>query len=287
MSAFAPGDEPGYLVEALTPHYAYRIAHTGLLHDHVSRFQHIEVYQTEEFGRVLRLDGALQCSEKDEFFYHEPLVHLSLHSHPCPRRVLILGGGDGGAAEEALKYPLVDRVRMVEIDPEVVTAASRFLPSVSAGIFAMTDPRFVLTYDDGRSFLEGSDAVFDVILLDLTDPGGASAPLYEADFYRLCASRLDEQGILALHVASPWAHPNRIRENFRALEFAGLQARPFMTSVPVSGGPWVMALCRRPSTASWESFTHDLVGAPLRLYSEAMHHAMLVVPPYLQRLVRR
>ena len=143
------------------------------------------MHDTVPFGRLFRLDGHFMTSEKDEFFYHENLVHPAALTHPKPVRALIVGGGDGGSAEELLKHPSIESVTLAEIDASVVAISRTHLRSVHGGAF--DDPRLTLRIGDGFAYVRSAADRYDLIVLDLTDPGGPSEALYTTDFYRACA----------------------------------------------------------------------------------------------------
>lgn len=165
-----------------------------------SEYQHVEIYDTVPFGRALVLDDALQTTVADEFCYHELLVHIPLLAHPNPARVLIVGGGDGGALRHVLMHPIRQAVQ-VEIDELVVTACRDWLPELAGGAF--DDPRATLIIGDGLAYLRDVTEQFDVILVDSTDPVGPAEGLISEDFYRLCASALAPDGLLAMQTGSP------------------------------------------------------------------------------------
>ena len=191
------------------------------------------------FGKLFRLDGHFMTSEKDEFFYHENLVHPAALTHPRPARALIVGGGDGGSAEELLKHPTIESVTLAEIDAAVVEISRKYLHAVHRG--ALDDPRLTLEIRDGFEYVRSGTGRFDLIVLDLTDPGGPSEALYTPDFYRACAARLDAAGAMTLHIASPIAHPERIRATLASLRQAFAIVTPYLTSIPLYGGLWMMA----------------------------------------------
>ncbi|MBS4095736.1 MAG: polyamine aminopropyltransferase, partial [Sulfuricella sp.] len=166
-----------------------------------SRYQDIEVWDTPEFGRLFRLDGCFMSSERDEFFYHENIVHLPAIAHPAPRRALVVGGGDGGSAEELLKHPSIEKVVIAELDEEVVNISRTWLQAVHHG--ALDHPKVEIRIGDGLAYVRDSTEVFDLIILDLTDPGGPATPLYSAEFYAACRTHLAPGGALALHIGSP------------------------------------------------------------------------------------
>ena len=178
-------------------------------------------------------------SEKDEFFYHENLVHPAALTHSRPVRALIVGGGDGGSAEELLKHPTIESVTLAEIDAAVVDISRKYLHAVHRG--ALDDPRLTLRIGDGFEYVRSGSERFDLIVLDLTDPGGPSEALYTPDFYRACAARLTPSGAMTLHIASPIAHPQRIRATMASLRQAFPIVTPYLTSIPLYGGLWMMA----------------------------------------------
>ena len=167
-----------------------------------SRYQSIEIIHNKEFGRVLLLDGLVQTTEKDEFYYHEMLVHPALASHSEPGDVLIIGGGDGGTLREVLKHP-VRKVRMVEIDARVVEACQEHFGWLRT---ALRDERSELIIADGNTFLDETDLKFDVVIVDSSDPVGPSRVLHQEAFYRKLRSRLKEGGIVAAQAGSLMLH---------------------------------------------------------------------------------
>ncbi|MEO8411558.1 MAG: polyamine aminopropyltransferase, partial [Propionivibrio sp.] len=206
---------PGVMTEYLTDDWGYFIRSARELERFRSPYQSVEVHDTLVFGKLFRLDGSFMTSEKDEFFYHENLVHMPALTHPSPSRALIVGGGDGGAAEELLKYPSMKSVTLCEIDLAVVDIARKHLQGVHRG--ALDDPRLDLRIGDGYQYIRENSEQFDLIILDLPDPVGPAVALYTVEFYRACAARLSPVGAMTLHIASPIAHPVRIRETLTAL----------------------------------------------------------------------
>src|SRR5512143_1732751 len=200
---------PGILTEYLTDDWGLHVRSAGTLEAFRSKYQDVEVHDSVPFGKLFRLDGHFMTSEKDEFFYHENLVHRAALTHPSPEHALIVGGGDGGSAEELLKHPSIRSVTLCEIDLAVIDIARKYLQNVHRG--ALDDPRLTLRIGDGFEYVRETEDQYDVIVLDLTDAGGPSESLYTPDFYRACALRLKPAGAMTLHVASPVAHPERIR----------------------------------------------------------------------------
>jgi spermidine synthase len=277
------------MTEYLTDEWAFFIRSARELERFRSPYQAVEVHDSVPFGRLFRLDGHFMTSERDEFFYHEMLVHVPGIAHPAPERALIVGGGDGGSAEELLKYPSIRSVTLCEIDLAVVDISRKHLASVHRGAF--DDPRLRLRIGDGFAFVRETDEKFDLIVLDLTDPGGPSTLLYTPDFYRACAARLNPVGAMTLHIASPVAHPGRVREGLAALRTAFPRVTPYLASIPLYGGMWMMA-CASGTLDPRKLAAHEVdrrlaqrqIGE-LQYYNGDVHRAAHALPNFVRRLV--
>lgn len=173
-----------------------------VLYEGRSKFQRIEIVRNKDYGRVLFLDGLVQTTERDEFYYHEMLVHPALASHPRPTNVLIIGGGDGGALREVLKHP-VKKAWLVEIDGQVIEACRQHFPWLRS---TFRDPRAELVVEDGNVFIDKVRETFDVILVDSSDPVGPSTVLHQEAFYRKLKSKLNPGGIIAAQAGSLMLH---------------------------------------------------------------------------------
>jgi len=288
--ADAPGDiAPGLMTEYLTNEWGFFIKSKREYERFRSPYQSVEVHETEPFGKLFRLDGRFMTSEQDEFFYHENLVHIAAITHPQPERALIVGGGDGGSAEELLKHPSIKKIVLAEIDVAVVDIARKYLESVHRG--SLDDPRLELRIGDGFQYVRDSTELFDLIVLDLTDPGGPSLELYTPEFYRACAARLTSLGAMTLHIASPVAHPDRIRQTLVSLRSAFSIVTPYLVSVPLYGGLWMMACCsagldpRRMTTVEVDRRVAQRGLRDLHYYNGEMHRASLALPNFVRALV--
>ena len=279
---------PDAMTEYLTGDWGFFIRSAQLIEKFRSPFQDVEVHDSKPFGKLFRLDGHFMTSEKDEFFYHENLVHMAALSHPNPRRALIVGGGDGGSAEELLKHPSMQAVTLAEIDAAVVDISRKHLGNVHRG--SLDDPRVDLRIEDGFAYVRGTAEKFDLIVLDLTDPGGPSTPLYTVDFYRACASRLEPGGAMTLHIASPIAHPDRIRTGLSSLRQAFPLVRPYLASIPLYGGLWMMACCSAtldPAALPSQEIDRRIAERAIRdlqYYNGSVHGAALALPNFVRTL---
>ena len=180
-----------------------------LLHQERTPFQEISVLEHPRFGKVLTLDGVVQLTEWDEFFYHEMLVHPAMHAHPEPKEVLIIGGGDGGSLREVLKHSGVLRVTMAEIDERVVEVSKQFFPSLNVGF---PDPRANVVHTDGVKLAEGAAPIYDVVIVDSTDPVGPAEALFTSSFYQAAYQALKPDGMLVVQTESLLFHTPFVRD---------------------------------------------------------------------------
>ncbi|RKQ83691.1 polyamine aminopropyltransferase [Brockia lithotrophica] len=204
-------------------------------------YQHILVVDSFDYGKMLVLDGIVQTTVRDGFIYNEMIAHPPLLLHPDPRRVLIVGGGDLGAAREVLKYPEVESLVLVEIDAQVVEAARTHLPEIAG---SGEDPRLELRTEDGIRYLEtASPAQFDVILVDSSDPVGPAVGLFQPEFYAAAKRALRPGGILVVQSESPLYHRSTVESVLTALRKLFHTVRPYWSVVPTyAGGFWMFTL---------------------------------------------
>ncbi len=280
---------PGVMAEYLTDDWGFFVRSARQFEKFRSPFQTVEVHDTVPFGKLFRLDGCFMTSEHDEFYYHENLVHVAAVTHLQPEHALIIGGGDGGSAEELLKHPSIKSVTLVEIDLAVVDIARKYLQHVHRG--ALDDPRLALKIEDGFAFVRNSTEKYDLIVLDLTDPGGPSSPLYTPEFYRACAARLAPMGALTLHIASPVAQPERIRATVASLRGAFSNVAPYLVPIPLYGGLWMMACCSAlldprsmtPLQVDRRIAQRGIGG--LQYYNGDTHRAAFALPNFVRALI--
>ena len=288
---------PGlWFCDTINPHFVQMHRVSDIVYSGKTRFQELQVVQTAGFGQCLILDGKLQSSEKDEFIYHEALVHPAMITHPHPTSVFIAGGGEGATLREVLKHRSVQRVVMVDIDEEAVDVCRRLLPSLHQRSF--DDRRLELIYLDARKYLAECTEQFDVVVLDLTDPveDGPSYSLYTPEFYRLAKERLAPGGLLSLQ-AGPcnWGEMGvyvAVNNTLRSVFPAVCQ---YQAHVPSFGGEWGFALAAgkqdlNPLSLSPEEvdgrISARLTGG-LRFYDGVVHQSMFRLPLYVRREIGR
>jgi spermidine synthase len=269
--------------EAYYPHWRQRFAVDRYVYRGRTAFQEAIIFDSPSVGRVLVLDGFVQTTERDEFIYHEMITHVALMAHGAAREVLIIGGGDGGTLEEVLKHQSVVRATMVELDPGVVEIARAHLPGIHRGAF--DDPRTELIFGDGVQFVAATEQLFDVIIVDSTDPFGPGEGLFTEGFYAACRARLRPGGIVVAQSGNVFMERERLRACLARLGNVFRDTSFILTSVPAYlGGPFVFAWAcddagKRALSAG------DLGARPmpagLRCYTPAVHAAAFVHPPWL------
>jgi spermidine synthase len=279
----------GWFAEPPFAGYQQRYRLRARLHHQVTDLQTLDVLDLEPVGRALVLDATLQTSLGDDFTYHEPLVHVPLCSHPDPRRVLIVGGGDGGALRHVLLHGSVEQAVEVEIDRAVVDVSRRYLPEVSGG--AYDDPRARLVIADGAAFAARTSERFDVVLVDSTDPVGPAAVLVSAEFLAAVRRLLTPGGIMAMQSGSPLTQPREWLATTRAVRAAFPIARTYLGMVPIYPGvqwSWVAGSEGLDPTAIDEAAVGErmerLTG-PLHIYNPSWHRAAFALPTWMRRLL--
>lgn len=268
--------------EKLYADYEQRFSIEKVLYSDKSPYQKIEIVNTTSHGKVLFLDNIVQLTEKDECIYHEMLSHISLLSHPKPKHVLVLGGGDGGIVREVLKHS-VENVTLVEIDEKVINASKRYLKKVSAGAF--TDKRLQVIVGDAAQFVKSTDKKFDVIITDRGDEVGPGHPLFTQSFYSNCANVLTKNGIFTSITGVSNMQPTVVTQTQKAFKKIFTYSGIFLINVPMYiGGPLAIA---------WGSQTTDITkistktlhnrdnNLPTKYYNLAIHLASFAIPKNL------
>lgn len=258
----------------------------GLRIDNILRaeqtaFQNLLVAETETYGRLLALDGAVQTTDRDEFVYHEMITHVPLYMLDAPKKVAVIGGGDGGAIREILKHPTVAEAHLVEIDEKVVDAARVFFPEISV---ALDDKRAFVHYTDGIEWVrEARD--FDVIIVDSTDPVGPAEGLFQADFYQSIARALSPQGILVAQSESPFLHQDLIRQMKSGMKTAFAHVNLYLAAIPTyPSGLWSFLMASQQPVKPSDRLAHDAIET--RYWTPAIQQAAFVLPKFVEDIVR-
>lgn len=278
--------------EPLNPHFGYYYEVRRKLHSGTTRYQKIDLLDTPEFGHVLLLDNITQVAQKNDYQYHEPMVHPALCCHPRPEHVLVIGGGDGGILREVLKHRCVRSVAFAELDREVVEFSQKYLASINDGAF--DSPKVQTEFGDGRAFVEANPGRFDIVIMDMTDPFGPSKMLYTREFFRAVKrSFRDAYGMFVMHAESPSSTPfahNCVRKTLRSV-FGTV--RLMYLYVQMYATYWSVAVCSDDvdiAATPREEIDQRLRNrrlSDLQVYNGATHHAMQVEFPYIARIHRQ
>lgn len=249
-----------------------------------SDFQQVDILETLDYGRMMLLDGLVMVTERDEFIYHEMIVHPALFTHPDPRRVLVIGGGDGGSIREIVKHPGVESAVLCEIDGLVVDKAVEFLPTMSSAIDGR-DPRVTVEIADGLDYLRSRQDSFDVILVDSTDPVGPAVGLFEEDFYRLVSAALKTDGMMVAQSESPFYHADIQRRMFANLRTVFPQVEMYQAVIPTyPSGYWSFAFAGKTCHPVRDFNRERAAGRdfPTRYYNENLHLGAFMLPTFVR-----
>jgi len=251
-----------------------------------SKYQEILVLDTYEFGKVLVLDGLIQTTEKDEFMYHELLVHPALVSHPNPQKILIIGGGDGGSVKEALKHKHIQEVHLCEIDEEVIITAEKYFPQISS---KLKDPRVKIFIEDGNKFLEERESQnhYDVIIIDSSDPISESKVLFQEQFYQKAKNALKENGILVAQTESPILQEEYFKNAVKNIKKVFNHTQVYIGSVPsYPSGTWSYTIASdhidftkiNPPPDRFEDLN-------TKYFSDKLYSCLFNIPEFIKKLI--
>ena len=252
------------------------------LHSEKTMFQELAVIDTEQFGRMLVLDNVIQTTVMDEFVYHEMITHVAMVTHTAPKKVLVIGGGDGGVVREAVKHQPVEKVVHCEIDGAVIEASRRYLPEISC---ALDHPKVEIVIGDGIKHVKENKNTYDVIIVDSTDPVGPAEGLFSTSFYKSVFDSLKDDGIFVAQTESPFFNRDLISGLFKCISGIFPATRLFLANVPsYPGGLWTFTM----GSKKYDPLDVDPAGIPdlnTRYYSPAVHRSCFVLPPFVRELV--
>ncbi|MEW6448880.1 MAG: polyamine aminopropyltransferase [Bacillota bacterium] len=252
------------------------------LHVEQTPFQHLAVLDAPGFGRILVLDGIVQTTVWDEYIYHEMIANVPLNTHPNPKRVLIIGGGDGGTAREVVRHPKVESAVMVEIDERVVAAARKYLPELSC---ELDNPKLDLRFTDGIRHVEECVNEYDVIIIDSTDPVGPAIGLFSKEFYQMVFRALKDDGLFVAQTESPLFNGDLIARIYGDIRNIFTIARTYLACIPsYPGGLWSFTMgSKKYDPAAVQE--DDVPPLKYRYYNAGIHRASLVLPQFLKELI--
>lgn len=274
--------------EKHTPNVKLSIRVDRQLFSGQSELQRIDVFDSPEFGRFLVLDGYMMLTEKDEFIYHEMITHVPLAVHPHVKDVLVIGAGDGGVIRELTRYPEIERIDMVEIDPMVVEVCKEYLPQTS---YKLDDPRVSIHYADGLKFVRSCNDQYDLIIVDSTDPFGPGEGLFTREFYGNCYKALHDDGIMVNQHESPFYNEDAVacqRAHKRIVESFPI-SRVYQAHIPTyPSGHWLFGFASKKyhplkdlDETRWNA-RRLLCG----YYTTRLHKGAFYIPAYVEELLK-
>lgn len=273
-----------WYTEKQTPNHGITTKISKTVHTEKSEFQQIDIIETNQFGRMLVLDGMVMTTNKDEFVYHEMITHVALNTHPNPKKVLVVGGGDGGAIREIIKHPSVEKAVLAEIDGRVIETSKEFLPEIAG---ALDNPKVDVQVVDGIKYIHDNKGQFDVIMVDSTEPIGPAVGLFEKGFYQGIYDCLKEDGILVAQTESPWFNGELIKRVFKDIKSIFPITRLYTVSIPTyPSGLWSFTMGSKkydPLAVSDEQLKEL---ADTKYYTPRIHKSVFQLPKFVEDLVK-
>lgn len=275
-----------YFIEACKEHHsAFGVEVEAHVHSEQTPFQTIDIYASKAFGNVMAIDGFFMLTQRENFFYHEMMAHPVLLTHPNPKRVVIIGGGDCGTLREVLKHPGVEKAQQIEIDERVTRLAEEYFPELCE---SNNDPRAELLFIDGIAWMkEAEPDSIDIIIVDSTDPIGPAEGLFSAAFYRDCLAALAPNGILVQQSESPLYHTQLIKDMHQAMQSAGFtQQQLVLFPQPCyPSGWWSATMATKEGDLT--QFRTESLPFETRYYTADIHRGALAIPPYLTSFLNK
>lgn len=267
-----------------TDHVRFSLKVKEQLFSKKSDFQQVDILDTYEFGRALTLDGCLMVTEKDEFIYHDMIVHVPMATNPEIKKVLVIGAGDGGTIRELTRYQSIEQIDMVEIDSMVVEACKQYLPQTACNL---EDPRVHIYYEDGLKFVRRKTDKYDLILVDSTDPFGPGEGLFTKEFYGNCYNALKEQGILVNQHESTYydAYVEAMKRAHKRIKETFPIAKVYQAHIPTyPSGHWLFGYASKhfdPITDLKED-NWNALGIKTKYYNTELHKGCFALPNYVK-----
>ena len=252
-----------------------------------SNFQRIDIFEAEDFGRFLTLDGLMMVTEKDEFIYHDMIVHVPMASNPEIRKVLVIGAGDGGTVRELTRYESVERIDMVEIDKMVVDACREFIPQTSS---KLSDPRVTIFYEDGLKFVRDKVGEYDLIIVDSTDPFGPGEGLFTKEFYGSCYKALTDSGILVNQHECPYyaGYALSMKRAHRRIKELFPITKVYQAHIPTyPSGHWLFGFASKKidPIGDFDAARWRKLGLETKYYNTDLHTGCFAVPTYVKKML--
>ena len=252
-----------------------------------SEFQDVDVFESEEFGKFLTLDGLMMVTEKDEFIYHDMITHVAMATNPSIKKVLVIGGGDGGTVRELTRYSHIEKIDMVEIDKLVVDVSREYLPITAS---KLDDPRVSLYFEDGTRFVADTKETYDLILVDSTDPIGPGEGLFTTEFYQNCFNILSDNGILVNQSESPYydQFSHEMKRAHKKIKNIFPISKVYQFHMPTyPSGHWLFGFASKKldpiKDVDFDKW--NALGIKTKYYNPQLHVGCFALPSYVQEML--
>ena len=252
-----------------------------------SEFQDVDVFESEEFGKFLTLDGLMMVTEKDEFIYHDMITHVAMATNPSIKKVLVIGGGDGGTVRELTRYSHIEKIDMVEIDKLVVDVSREYLPITAS---KLDDPRVSLYFEDGIRFVADTKEIYDLILVDSTDPIGPGEGLFTTEFYQNCFNILSDNGILVNQSESPYydQFSHEMKRAHKKIKSIFPISKVYQFHMPTyPSGHWLFGFASKKldpiKDVDFDKWT--ALDIKTKYYNPQLHVGCFALPSYVQEML--
>lgn len=274
-----------WYTEKQTPNFGITARITGTVCSEQTDFQKLDIIDTVEFGRMLVLDGMVMTTDRDEFVYHEMISLPALNTHPNPKKVLVVGGGDGGAIREIVKHPKVEKAVLAEIDGRVIETSKQFLPNIASELMGQ-NPKVDVQVIDGIDHIQKAENEYDVILVDSTEPVGPAEGLFAVDFYKGIFKALKEDGIMVAQTESPWFNPKLITKVYKDIGGIFPITKLYTVSIPTyPSGLWSFTLGSKKYDPE-QVDESQIPDTNTKYYSADIHKAVFKLPKFVADLLK-
>lgn len=272
-----------WYTEKQTPSVGITCKVRATLHSEKTPYQKLDIIETEQFGRMLVLDGMVMTTLKDEFVYHEMISWVGLNTHPNPKKVLVVGGGDGGAIREIVKHPAVEKAVLAEIDARVIETSREFLPEIACGL---KNPKVEIMVSDGIKHVQDSPNTYDVILVDSTEPVGPAIGLFAQDFYRSVFAALKEDGLFVAQTESPFFNSDLITRVYKDISGLFPITKLYLANVPTyPSGLWSFTMGSKKYDPEMVDASRCLA-IDTKYYTPEIHKAVFKLPKFTADLLK-
>ncbi len=257
------------------------------IYSNKSPFQQIDVFESNEFGTFFTLDGLMMVTQKDEFIYHDMIVHTAMATNPNIKKVLVIGAGDGGTVRELTRYKTIEKIDLVEIDEEVVRVCQKFIPQTAE---KLEDSRVSMYFEDGLKFVRMTEEKYDLIIVDSTDPFGPGEGLFTSEFYGNCYKALTDEGILINQHESPYykEYENNMKRAHKRIKEIFEVCKVYQAHIPTyPSGHWLFGFASKKfdPIKDLKADEWNALGLKTKYYNTDLHTGCFALPNYVKEML--